>query len=421
MNAAQARLMVVDDDATLATQVMLGARALGFAAVSSQDPMLLDSRTLANLDVVVLDLLMPSLDGVEFLRSLKNSDETARSPALILMSGLDRRTLESARQTAQALGLAVLGVLKKPFGLDDLREMLNRYAPQPLQTAVVSNAKTHLSGCTEEDLVAALHSGEIVPYFQPQVSVANGAWTGLEALARWKHPVHGLLSAETFIRHVDAEDVALPFARAFIDCAMRHFVEICRNTGFRGSLSINVSAAALGHYTLAEHIFKSLESAQLVGSRLILEITETAMARNESVTLDVLTRLRMRGVRMSIDDFGTGQSGLDRLREMPCDELKLDRVFVSDAETNATSRSIAENAIQLGHRLGMTVVAEGIENGSTLDWLRSSGCDIAQGYWIATPLSPTDVESWARARSSDGRTTSKIEEHGREASGGDST
>lgn len=414
---ANKNILVIDDDAALAAQVVLGARALGFSAVSTQDPGSIDSRSLANIDVIALDLLMPSLDGIEFLRSLAKRNATAPPPAIILMSGLDRRTLESARQMAQRSGLEVLGVLKKPFGLNELRDVLIRYSPHHRQAATARNAKIDVGHFTASDVLAAVFRGEIVPYFQPQVSLVDGSWTGLEALARWEHPVQGLLLPGAFICHADSEDIAVPFAQAFADIAISGLINISRNTGFRGSLSINVSPTALGHYALAEHILASIESRQINGSSLILEITETALASREAVALDIQTRLRMRGVRTSIDDFGTGQSGLERLRGMPCDELKIDRVFVSDADTNPTSRSIAENAIRLGHSLGMTVVAEGVENSWTFQWLRSAGCDIAQGYWVAPPMSSTNLAAWAKTWS--GRlTTNDVEPPALEAVGG---
>lgn len=388
------RLMVVDDEPEVGHLVVQTAEALGFSATMALDARELDPGALATLDLLLLDLMMPSLDGIEVLRDIARG---SAHPDIVLMSGLDRRTLDGARRLAHTSGLRVLGILQKPFRPVELRDILSRYASERPRDAAAPHREALAPRVAASELEGALQRGEIVPYFQPQVSLTDGGFAGVEALARWQHPAHGLLPPQAFIAHAESQALALPFAKAFLGAALREVTQVSRDCGFDGSLSVNVSPTALSDLAFPEQVLASIAASGLDRARVILEVTETSVAASEAVALDIQTRLRMRGVRLSIDDFGTGQSSLERLHDAPFDELKIDRVFVSGADSDPAARSIVENSIQLGHSLGMKVVAEGVETAATFHWLRSLGCDLAQGYWIARPLRAADVGAWAEA------------------------
>jgi EAL domain-containing protein (putative c-di-GMP-specific phosphodiesterase class I) len=141
-----------------------------------------------------------------------------------------------------------------------------------------------------------------------------------------------------------------------------------------------------------------LAEVDIEPSRLTIEITETSISTDPTLSLDIQTRLRLHEVRLSIDDFGTGHSSLERLHEAPFDEMKIDMVLIRNADHDASLRKIAESVVALGRSLSMTVVAEGVESAATLDWLTSIGCDVAQGYLVGMPLNLDGVCDWAAAR-----------------------
>jgi hypothetical protein len=168
--------------------------------------------------------------------------------------------------------------------------------------------------------------------------------------------------------------------------------------GFEGSLSVNVPPSALSDVNVPERLLAILAESGFDQSRLVVEITETSIPSLAALSLDIQTRLRMRGIRLSIDDFGTGHSSMERLHDAPFDELKIDMMFVRGAEDDPALKLIAESAVTLGHSLGMVVAAEGVESADALSWLTRIGCDYAQGYYISPPVDLKALGQWAAVR-----------------------
>lgn len=345
----------------------------------------------SNSDVIVLDLLMPGLDGVDVLRRLAAESSRAQ---IILMSGMERRLLDSARKVADMQNLNVVGVLQKPFRPGELRKLLTGLGAATAQKgASVSSPEIVV---TVEDLARAISEGEIVVHYQPKIAVKDKRWIGVEALARWQHPVYGLLRPDSFIHIAENTRLALPFTyevarRALADCVM-----MGKTMGFKGSLAINVPPSALTEVTVPERLVEILEESGFDKAQLLVEITETSIPSLAALSLDIQTRLRMRGIRLSIDDFGTGHSSMERLHDAPFDELKIDMIFVREAEHDPALRLIAESAVTLGHSLDMLVTAEGVESAEALAWLDSIHCDFAQGYYICPPVPLEALSHWAR-------------------------
>jgi EAL domain-containing protein (putative c-di-GMP-specific phosphodiesterase class I) len=256
---------------------------------------------------------------------------------------------------------------------------------------------------TVEDLARAIAHDELVIHYQPKLNLADESWIGVEALVRWQHPVHGLLYPDAFIHIAEGTELALPFtyevaSKAVADCAV-----MIATMGFEGSLAINIPPSALTEPTVPERLLEIVAGSGLEPSRLVVEITETSIPSGLALGLDIQTRLRMRGIRLSIDDFGTGHSSLERLHEAPFDELKIDMMFVRGAEHDPALRKIAESAVTLGHSLGMVVAAEGVENAAALAWLKRIGCDYAQGYYISRPVPLNALGQWAQMRGAAGK------------------
>jgi EAL domain-containing protein (putative c-di-GMP-specific phosphodiesterase class I) len=389
-------LLGLDDEPEICQLVETVASDLGFDTASAVDPALVSAGQIADANLLVLDLMMPGTDGIEILRDL---NEASHRPDIVLISGLDQRVLDSASNMAKVHGLRVVGVLRKPFRTADLRVLLETYL-KGSANPVAPAARGVGPQFSLNDVEQALARDEFVVHFQPQVSLADDSWVGVEALARWQHPVYGLLYPSAFISIAESEPLALSFTEHVIRIALRQYNRLALAVGFQGTLSVNMPPTALTDVHFPERLLPLLREQQVPPAAFILEITENSLPESDKVVLDITTRLSMRGVRVSIDDFGTGTSGLERLQDTPFDELKIDMVFVRNAQTGSApaATAIVESAAALGHRLKMNVVAEGVETRSTIDWLRSVGCDVAQGFEVGRPMAVDDLISWATAR-----------------------
>jgi len=245
----------------------------------------------------------------------------------------------------------------------------------------------------DDELTRAMAHDEFVLHYQPQIEIATGEVVGVEALVRWQHPLHGLIYPDSFIArceglHLIGQLGSLVAARALSEIA-----------GLTGTgkkplvLSINVSAFTLLDLTFPDALFDLASKHHKKPEEVVLEITETGIVRDLSQTLDVLTRLRMKGFQISIDDFGTGYAMMQQLQNIPATEIKIDRSFVMNMN-NKSDRVMVLKTIEIGHELGLKVVAEGVEIAKHLDILRAHGCDIAQGYLFSKPLSSKDFSAW---------------------------
>ena len=211
---------------------------------------------------------------------------------------------------------------------------------------------------------------------------------------RWKHPDHGILSPGQFLRQV--EEVGLiDELTAFV--VAQAFVQASRWEGLGLTVAVNISSLLLGAIDLLERIDALARELSVRPDRVVLEVTETWLDSDPVTALDVLTRLKLRGFELSIDDFGTGYATLQQLRRVPFGEMKLDQSFVMSAVRDAEACAIVQSSIDLGHSLGLRVVAEGVENQASWDLVHRLGCDQAQGYLMGQPMAAEEVESWRSA------------------------
>lgn len=337
---------------------------------------------------VVLDLGMPDMDGIAFLRELAAKGQ---APNLILTSGHGERMLEVARRIATERGLTVLGTLPKPFRFDTLRSILLETWPD-IRTPVEGRAEPWRPETT--DLLRALAAGEIVPYFQPQVEMSSLRLVGAEALVRWPHPEHGMVTPDRLVPLVIEAGVENTLILHLVSQAM-DLVDTMSAMGGSCRVSINASASALKEPSLADEIL-AVVGPNRNPSVLTLEVTETGAVAHLADALDILSRLRLRGVQLAIDDFGTGYSSLQQLAALPFTELKIDRSFVSHVDESDSRRRMLEGTASLGRRLDMTVVAEGVERDEEWAVCRDAGCDLVQGFLIGRPMPADEFLQWAR-------------------------
>lgn len=331
---------------------------------------------------IFLDLAMPGVDGIEIIRFLGDNHSGAH---LVLMSGYDSDVLDAARRLAENRGLTVAGILHKPFALAELTAVYGGLAalhdPQP--PAPVEPTATRFRPDALA-LAAALEAGQVVPFFQAKVCVTTRRVLGAEVLARWIDPVRGVIGPDHFIPLAETAGLIDQLTDSVITQALAHFRQ-WRVGGALPRLALNLSALSLRRLDLPDQLQDMAAAEGVPPDHITLEITESALMSDFSASLDILTRLRMRRFGLSIDDFGTGYSSMKQLQQGPFTELKVDQSFISQALGHMGAMAIVESSVQLGHRFGLKVVAEGIETEGQMALVRDLGCEEAQGYLLGRP------------------------------------
>ena len=246
------------------------------------------------------------------------------------------------------------------------------------------------------NLRKALDNDDLTLSFQPQLRVNTGEVFGFEALLRWQHPEHGFVPPDEFIPMAEQTGLIRPVTAWVLEKALAFCSEL-EKAGFLIGVSVNISAVNLRETSFADMVRHALARHQVDAHRLVLEVTETATMVDPKAALKCLRSLNDAGVRLSIDDFGTGYSSLSYIRKLPVHEIKIDRSFVMEMDSNQGDATIVRATINMCHDLGYEVVAEGVENQGTCDLLLSMGCDIAQGYHLSRPIPQADVIDWLRA------------------------
>lgn len=234
------------------------------------------------------------------------------------------------------------------------------------------------------ELKKALARGQFTQHFQPKISVETGEVVGIEALIRWNHPVLGSISPAEFIPIAEENGDIVSIGRWMLSEACRQAKWLQQTQQCRVPVSVNVSAKQFWQ-NIAEDVEAALEEAGLAPEYLILELTESMMINPESA-IRILSRLKSLGVKISIDDFGTGFSSLAYLKRLPIDEIKIDKSFIDEILAENRDRQIVRSMVAMAHHLNLTVVAEGVEKKEQLDCLRALGCDQVQGYYYSEPL-----------------------------------
>ena len=246
----------------------------------------------------------------------------------------------------------------------------------------------------ETELRAALAAGALVLHYQPTVDVRSGRADRVEALARWPHPQHGLIPPDQFIPLAEQTGLIVPLTQWVLETALAQ-CHTWEQAGWALGVAVNLSMRSLHDPGLPETIAWLLRRYAVPPERLTLEITESALMVDPAQAQAVLLRLTALGVQLAIDDFGTGYSSLGYLKQLPVDAVKIDKSFVqSMGHTTTKDSAIVRSIIDLGHNLGLAVVAEGVEDQATWQRLRAAGCDVAQGFYMSRPMPAAEVEHW---------------------------
>ena len=401
---AQRRLLILDDDPDVGQTIELIARTAGLETRFTSSPV----QFFDWLDQWLpdhIDLVMPEMDGVEVLAQLARRSCRAR---IIVTSGVDGRVLDAAGRSASERGLDIVGVLPKPFMPSTLRRMFAPEVPggaarvgaggvpvtevvAPSSVASPGVAKRFL--VTPADIRKGLEDDQFYAQYQPKISCVNGALVGFEALMRWNHPDHGLVPPDSFIGCAENSGLIDDLTQKMFDLSFDWFGQHFGQSPIR--LSINISARSRLDDGFIDNISQRCKRCGLTPGQLIFELTETSAMEDPVASLDLLTRMRMKGMHLSIDDLGTGFSSLLQLVRLPFSELKVDKSFVMTAASSSESRQVVQAIVGLGRSLGIQSTAEGVEDEDTLRFLRDIGCNFAQGFHIARPLSAEVAAQWS--------------------------
>jgi diguanylate cyclase (GGDEF)-like protein len=243
------------------------------------------------------------------------------------------------------------------------------------------------------ELRRAMDQRELVLHYQPKVSLATGEVCGVEALVRWEHPQRGMLPPDRFIPLAEHTGLIGPLTRYVLDMALRQ-ARRWIDEGHPLPIAVNLAARNLADPDLSDDVLSMLETHQVPAHLLCLELTESAITTEPEHALRLLTRLRAAGVSLSVDDFGTGYTSLGQLKNLPITELKIDRTFVGTMTTERSNGLIVRSIVDLARNLGLTTVAEGVEDAATFTALAANGCAVAQGYHMSRPLSAEAFDHW---------------------------
>lgn len=386
------KILVIDDEPIALKILVHQLRELGYPEVrahaSARDAIAAIETARDDFRLVFCDLQMPGIDGVEFVRLLA---KIGYEGGLVLVSGEDERILLSAVRLGVAHQLDVLGALHKPVTLEQLQRLLE----SNLLRSGASVANRRKKGYDASELSRAITGGELVNYYQPKIELRERRVVGVEALVRWQHPHDGMVFPDQFVDLAEENGLIEDLTRCVLAGALEQ-ARRWRDHGIDIHVAVNVSMENLQALDFPEFVAEEANRWGIAMSRLVLEVTESRLTKDARAPLDILTRLRLKRVGISIDDFGTGHSSLAQLRDLPFDELKVDRGFVHGAHQDSALQAILLGSLGMARQLGIRTVGEGVEDREDLEFLRIQGCNMAQGYYIARPMPAADFPQWTR-------------------------
>jgi len=367
----------------------LGIRTVHEATNGSEALALLDGLE-HRPSVLIVDLEMPTMDGPELLTQLRQRDIDV---PIILASSRDRALIHSVSHMGSVLGLRILGAAQKPLTSAALEALLSNLGKE----IQAPSRRVPAPSIDAEALESALERHEITVHYQPQIEIGTGRVRGVEALARWNHPTLGLIPPDRFIPLAEQGEAIHRLTLQVMNQAMMQLaawqaqdLDLC--------MAINLSPALLGHSDLVRTISQLQESYGLEPRQVILEITESSLLSDLAMALSVLTRLRLRGFGLSLDDYGTGFSSMQQLAQIPFTELKIDRSFVQNVYEVQKRQVLLRSAVEMANELGLVTVAEGVESEQELQLVRACGCTLAQGWLFSKPLAGNELLAWLTDR-----------------------
>ena len=394
MPGSSLRILILEDDSFLRAVAVRMFRSLGChevfeAADGSQALALLQQ--VGAVDIAVCDLQMEGVDGLAFLRRAGQSGQIG---AVLLSSALSADLRRAAQQVIALLGLQLLGDVGKPLPAKELQALLDKYRGSCIRA---TSPDAVVQPACEDEVRQALALQQLQAWYQPKFNLRSGEVCGVEVLCRWMHPSKGVLPPALFIPVLERCGLMDELLFAQLDQALS-LQEQARIQGYPLNMAFNLQTSQLVNSQLTYTLKGILARHGTPGSRLTFELTENGLLQAPAASLENLVRLRMMGCRLSLDDFGAGFSSLQRLCQLPFNEIKLDGEFVRNLEHEPRCAAVIASTLALGNSLGMAVVVEGIETLDQLQRLLAMGCVEGQGYWFARPMSGQGLLHWLQQR-----------------------
>lgn len=329
--------------------------------------------------LILLDLQMPGMDGIEALRYIARQGIAS---GILLASGMDQRVLSSARQLGDSLGLKMLGTLQKPAMLEEIETLLIRHLEPG-------------AGISVEELRQAIDEHELLVHYQPKLVRAEGDWRvcSAEALVRWRHPRLGLMYPGEFLPLAEQSGLIVDVTDFVLTDAIRQ-IGHWRKQGLNLAAAVNLSPRFVQDLEFPDRLSRIFREFDVTAEQLTLEVTEAASLHDPDLVMDIFTRLRVKGVGLSLDDFGTGTSSLTQLYKMPFSEVKIDGSLISEVTTSKAAATVVRAIVELAHNLSLTACAEGVEASPAFEFLDQIGCDAIQGNFIASSMPASEIEAF---------------------------
>ncbi|MCR9269606.1 MAG: EAL domain-containing response regulator [Hyphomonadaceae bacterium] len=381
--------LVIDDDPLLQVIAQEALLSGGVQDVQTADDGVLGLETLAAsnnaIDLLVVDLQMPNMTGVDVIRELSR---VSYGGAVIILSSEESSLLQSVKSMAKISGITILGALAKPLDVEALHKLLytDTGASKLQRTRIISRPQT----------LKALNDDYLVPYYQPKIDLQTNTVVGFEILARCADASETDPAPFDYLDAIEKYGLSVEFLCKMIT---RAALEIAQWPHARGAMKLcfNLTPLAVQDSGLPDRLLSVVKAAGLEPNRVTFEITENHLLEQTAESLEVLSLMRLYGFGLSIDDFGTGATGIEQLRSFPFTELKIDGRFMMASKEDEFSRLTVQTSVKLASLLGMRVVAEGVETQDAISFARAAGAHEVQGFHFARPMPAAEASAWLSA------------------------
>ncbi|AOT08152.1 EAL domain-containing response regulator [Pseudoalteromonas luteoviolacea] len=385
MEQTNSKILIIDDQQVIRFTLGVCLKNIGFTHITSAANGLEAKKCIEQevFSIIFCDLNMPIADGFEVLRHL---GEMSFTGAVIVISDADPDILNSTSNLAKVYNLNIIGCIGKPIEYATVKQLLR--GVNIVHTSATNRGNDPIS---RSQLVGYIESGDLVPFYQPQLDLRAMRISGFEVLARIVTTENKIISPARFIPVAEQSlELVTALTKTIIEAA---FKDISINASyFEGlTIAVNISGKVLEEESFPSWLKEQVDKYAIEPELVICELTETALNNDKTKADSQILRLRMLNFKLSIDDFGTGYSSIAQLHSLPFNELKVDQRFIVDCISNPKSAAIVEQSIQMAKAMGLTVVAEGIENKEVEAFVKALGCDIGQGFLYSKPLKLEDV------------------------------
>ena len=384
------KVLVVDDSqvqcrhaANLCEQVFADAEVL--SAFNGKEA--LNQLHGAPADLLLIDLEMPVMDGIELISEVSRQH---LGKAVIILSSKDPSLISSVGLMAEAGGLNVLACVQKPITGEILVQAAGKFSAERRVQDKAESSSNNLSG---QDIAAGMQGNQFILHYQPKLTVKGILLKGVEALARWEHPEQGFIPPVSFIDAAEKVNQITPLTFHLFEMALKQKAH-WKSHGLGLSLAFNLSPLSLSEDRIIDRIESLVQKYGVEPGELIFEVTENILLEDLAVSLQTLTRLRLKGFGIALDDYGTGFANAEQLVRVPATELKLDRSLINDIANKPQLEKIVKSTVNLAGELNMTTVAEGVENLEDFNRLEVLGIHLVQGYFFSRPLAPHTFTDW---------------------------